>query len=109
MTDREKAIIMAYSGKVTLTGENLDAFYEYVKEIIGRPVYTHELPFLSFDIKEKSKDDFFKIWENCREDMVFCVDCKHLMFSDMYGECSKCNEGIVQPWDWCREGERKGE
>lgn len=40
-------------------------------------------------------------------EVVRCKDCKHLMFSDCYGECSKAYLGIVSPWDFCSYGERK--
>ena len=36
-----------------------------------------------------------------------CKDCKHLMFSDFYGECKRGNLGIVKPDDFCSYGERK--
>lgn len=39
--------------------------------------------------------------------VVRCKDCKHLMFSDMYGECSQAHMGIVRPDDFCSCGERK--
>lgn len=39
--------------------------------------------------------------------VVRCKDCKHLMFSDMYGECSQAHIGIVRPDDFCSYGERK--
>ena len=35
------------------------------------------------------------------------IDCKYLIFSDCYGECSKAIKGIVQPDDFCAYGERK--
>lgn len=41
--------------------------------------------------------------------VVHCKDCKHLMFSDMYGECSKAHMGIVRPDDFCSYGKRKDE
>ena len=40
-------------------------------------------------------------------DVVRCKDCKHLMFSDFYGECKNNHLGIVKPWDYCSYGERK--
>lgn len=40
-------------------------------------------------------------------DVVRCKNCKHLMFSDMYGECSQAHMGIVRPDDFCSYGERK--
>ena len=42
-----------------------------------------------------------------KNDPVLCKDCKHLMFSDFYGECKLGNLGIVKPDDFCSYGERK--
>lgn len=39
--------------------------------------------------------------------MVYCKDCKYLMFSDCYGECAKGIRGIVRPDDTCEYGVRK--
>ena len=39
--------------------------------------------------------------------VVRCKDCKHLMFSDCYGECGIARMGIVSPNDFCSYGERK--
>ncbi len=39
--------------------------------------------------------------------VVKCKDCRHLMFSDCYGECSKGYMGIVSPNDFCSKGQRK--
>ena len=46
--------------------------------------------------------------EEC-ESHVCCKDCKYLMFSDCYGECSKAHKGIVAPYDYCNYGERRDE
>lgn len=66
MTKQECAIVMAYTGTVMLTGDNLTIYYKYLNDIMGRPVYTHELAFkeIQKQIKEKSMDDFLKL---CRE------------------------------------------
>lgn len=64
MTKRECAVIMVYTGTCMLTGDDLDYFYEYISELMGRPVYTHELPALADDLKEKAKPDFIRL---CRE------------------------------------------
>jgi hypothetical protein len=61
MTDREKAIVMAYTGVTMLKDDKLQIFYKYVEEIMGRPIWTHEMAQLADDIKEKSKDDFMKL------------------------------------------------
>lgn len=39
---------------------------------------------------------------------VLCGDCKYLMYSDCYGECSKAYKGIVNADDSCGRGVRKG-
>ena len=39
--------------------------------------------------------------------VVRCRDCKHLMFSDFYGECGKGHMGVVSPDDFCSRGEWK--
>lgn len=39
-------------------------------------------------------------------EVVRCKNCKYLMFSDFYGECSKGYMGIVYPNDFCSHGER---
>lgn len=43
MTKQERAIVMAYTGIVMLTGNNLGIYYKYLEKILGRPVWTHEL------------------------------------------------------------------
>ena len=63
MTDREKAIVMAHTGICMLEGEKMGVFYQYLEELYGHPVYTHEL--VSLDIKEKSKPDFLQL---CKEE-----------------------------------------
>ena len=37
---------------------------------------------------------------------VHCSECKYLMYSDRYGECSKTHRGIVNPDDYCEQGKR---
>lgn len=58
MTKREAAIVSAYTGY--LIGEFSD-FHAYAEEIIGRPIFTHEIPILADELKEKSKKDFMSI------------------------------------------------
>ena len=61
MTDKEKAIVMAYTGVVMLKGDKIQIFYKYVEKIMGRPILTHEMAQLATKIKEKSKDDFMAL------------------------------------------------
>lgn len=79
MTDREKAIVTAYTGVNMLEGEKFNEFYKYLEEIYGRPVYTHEIPFL--EIQEKSKDDFIAM---CRSESVPLYDSVTVNLSDLY-------------------------
>lgn len=73
MTDKEKAIVMAHTGICMLTGEKFGVFHAYIEDIMGRPVYTHELAIqsISDEIKEKSRDDFIKL---CMEEQEPCDD-----------------------------------
>ena len=61
MTDREKAIVMAYTGVAMLTGDKFQIFHKYIEEIMGRPVQTIEMGFIANEIKEKSKADFMAL------------------------------------------------
>ena len=60
MDKREAAIISAYTG--VLIGDFSD-MHEYVEEIIGRPVFTHEMgdKNIANEIRNKSKKDFVSI------------------------------------------------
>ena len=61
MTDREKAIIMAYTGVCMLAYDKLPMFHKYIEEIMGRPIWTHEIVQFADEIKEKSKADFIAL------------------------------------------------
>ena len=63
MTDRERAIVMAYTGVCMLSGDKFSIFHEYVESIMGRPVYTHEMAITAIadEIKEKAKADFIAL------------------------------------------------
>lgn len=63
MTDKERAIVMAYTGVTMLTGDKLSVFYKYIEGILGRPIWSHELADLSIwkEIEEKSKKDFLNL------------------------------------------------
>ena len=65
MTDKEKAIVMAYTGIAMLTGPKIGVFYDYISEILGRNIYTHELADKRVweEIEKKCKPDFIKLCE----------------------------------------------
>jgi len=60
MTKREAAILGAYTGY--LVGYFPD-MHKYIEEIMGRPVFTHELASeeIEKEIQEKSRKDFMNI------------------------------------------------
>lgn len=61
MTDKEKAIIMAYTGVTMLMGDKFSIFHKYVEDIMDKPVFTHELGLLADEIKKKSEADFMAL------------------------------------------------
>lgn len=60
MTKREAAIVSAYTGY--LIGD-FNEIHKYIEEIMGRPVFVHELADLKLngEIRERSKKDFCSI------------------------------------------------
>ena len=64
MTKHECAIITVYTGITMLQGNDLKYLYEYIDNLMGYPVYTHEISNLLDELKEKSKPDFIKL---CKE------------------------------------------
>lgn len=67
MTDREKAIVSAFTGIAMLAGGKFSIFHEYIEEKLGRPVWTHELADKDVwaKIKEASMEDFIAL---CKEE-----------------------------------------
>ena len=63
MTLRERVIVETYTGYCMTSGEERDEVYKYMAEIMGRPVFTHELASSSFvrKLREKSKVDFINL------------------------------------------------
>lgn len=60
MTDREKAIVMAYTGKTMLAGAKFSIFHKYIEELLQRPVFSHEIGFLADEIKKEVTRIFAK-------------------------------------------------
>ena len=60
MTKQECVIIMAFTGYSMLRGRDMDLYYAYIEEKLGRPVMTHELmdKRVMDVIQEKSAADF---------------------------------------------------
>lgn len=66
MTKKECAIVMAYTGICMLQGDDFQIFHKYVEELMGRPVWTHELATLADDIILKSEQDFLSLCANAK-------------------------------------------
>lgn len=58
MTAREAAIVSAYTGKILGQFRNC---HGYIEELMGRPVFTHELPALRDELQKRAKADFVGI------------------------------------------------
>lgn len=63
MTLDEKIVVSAYTGYLMC---DFNEVHRYIENLLGRPVFTHELALgmIQDKIKEKSKDDFLKICAN---------------------------------------------
>ena len=70
MTDHERAVVTAYTGISMFDGDKFHIFHKYIEDILGRPVWTHELadPAVCEEIKEKSKKDFLVLCKGDKED-----------------------------------------
>ena len=60
MTRREATIVSAYTGY--FIGE-LEDLYKYLSELVGRPVYTHEIPAVLDEYHSRIKQDFIMLKE----------------------------------------------
>lgn len=98
MTDREKAIVMAYTGICMLQGDKLNEFYKYLADLYGRPVYTHEI--VDLDIAEKSKADFVRI---CHEEHPERKKGKWIDCDGGIATCSICGDrwGVYGVMNFC--------
>lgn len=63
MTLKERVIVETYTGVVMVVGEERYEVYKYISELMGRPVFTHELADREIQekLKELSKPDFIKL------------------------------------------------
>ena len=112
MTKREAAIIELYTGICMLTGDDRKYVYAYARELMGRPILTHELS--DEMLKEKSKADFIKLCKNLKsvEDSACWESCDLKRLEHGFIEsipnggvcCSKCIRGFPKEyrrWKYC--------
>lgn len=62
MTLKEKVIVSAYTGYLMC---DFSEVHKYVEELLGRPVWTHELANerIQSELQEKARADFLKLCE----------------------------------------------
>ena len=63
MTLEDRVIVETYTGYCMTSGDERNAVYKYMEQLLGRPVYTHELAQKSVVkmLQEKSKADFIEL------------------------------------------------
>ena len=65
MTDRERAVVMAYTGVCMLSGDKLEVYYKYAEELMGAPVDTIGLYIFADEIKKRSEEEFIGLCAGC--------------------------------------------
>lgn len=68
MTKQECAIVTAYTEISMLRGDDLKYLYRYLSEIIGRPVFSHEIPDVCELFRDRIKADFIALCRNASDD-----------------------------------------
>lgn len=63
MTKHECAIVMAYTGTCMLAGDDFSIFHQHVEDLMGKPIYTHEMGTdeVADEIKKRSREDFIRL------------------------------------------------
>ena len=86
MTKHEAAVIMAYSGIITLTGDDLKHFYAYIAQILNCPCTPDYVKAYPKDVvRAKAKQDFVELCRTATETdakAVLTNRLKHLLQSD---------------------------
>lgn len=101
MTDREKAVVMAYTGMCMLANDKLGIFYQYVQDKLGRCVMTHELayPEVNDAIKEASHDDFIELCLSSDEPRVMTLDeIGNALKMPIWKETKRAHEDLYNGW-----------
>lgn len=109
MTKHEAAVVMAYTGIAMCCGDNWGVYHKYVQNIMGRPVWTHEMASekVAEQIKELSKPDFLEICKNLTDDISVAPvvhgrwDCGDDMFE--YAICSSCKWDSGEAWEYAKK------
>ena len=64
MTKHECAVITAYTDIAMLKGSDLKYLYDYLSNLIQRPIFTHGIPAVCMQFRDRIRQDFEDI---CRE------------------------------------------
>lgn len=96
MTKQECAVIQAYTGTTMLQGDDLEIFYSYIEHLMGRPVFTHEIPDLEPMISRLSKKDFLMICETA-VDLDDIIDGLEEFFADSEDPNVFSDENVDHP------------
>ena len=67
MTKHECAIVTAYTGISMLQGDDVKYLNKYLSDLIGKPVYTHEMPAVAEAYKKQIREDFIALCRNASE------------------------------------------
>lgn len=109
MTKQECAIVTAYTEISMLRGDDLKYLYRYLSDIIGRPVFSHEIPAVCEQFRDRIKADFIALCRNASDDIfetpavskseaapvrngrwkkkngeIYCTNCKKSRWSESF-------------------------
>lgn len=69
MTLKERVIVEAYTGYCMTTGNERNELYKYIADVMGRPVFSHELADeeIISELHDRVKADFISL---CKANVV---------------------------------------
>ena len=67
----DAAVVAAYTG---FRMGNWADYHEYIEKLMERPVWTHEIPVLAYEIKERSLDDWIELQGRLTEEEKTIID-----------------------------------
>ena len=81
MTLKERVIVETYTGYCMTAHTERDEVYKYMAEIMGRPVFTHELASkeIQDQLKEKAKADFIALCSSSLEQPAAVLRVKDII------------------------------
>ncbi len=61
VTKHECAVVTAYTDISMLRGDDLKYLYRYLSKFIDRPIYSHEIPAVCMQFRERIREDFIAL------------------------------------------------